>query len=556
MLPEELERIVLAEQAERARPHNCIRVCTSAGCLTAHSNQVKDAIKAEIDKRGLSKSCRVKGVGCMGLCSAGPLVSVEPDDVLYQHVTAEDAPKIVKAMGSHPVHKLECPVNIPFFRRQTKIVLENSGRIDPTCIEDYLAAGGYSGLRKVLETMTPTEVIHEISRSGLRGRGGAGYLTGLKWSMVAKYHGEHKFVICNADEGDPGAFMDRSVLESDPQRVIEGMAIAAYAIGADQGYIYIRAEYPLAIERLTTALQQAEQLNLIGTQMFDSPFSFTIHLRVGAGAYVCGEETALIASIEGKRGTPRPRPPYPSEAGLWGCPTLINNVETYANVPSIIRSGAEWFAGIGTAKSKGTKVFSLTGQVVNNGVIEVPMGMSLREIIFDIGGGIPDGRQFKAVQTGGPTGGCVPAEFLDTPVDYESLIKLGTIMGSGGMIIMDDSTCMVDVARYFMEFCRSESCGKCTPCRVGTAQMYDLLDSIASGTASMDDLALLERLCNVVKRTSLCGLGQSAPNPILSTLRYFREEYVQHIEGKSCEAHVCPTVTTEHAAGAMQEVAL
>ncbi len=409
------------------------------------------------------------------------------------------------------------------------IVLENSGKVDPERIQSYIAAQGYQVLYHVLREMTPSEVVDAITRSGLRGRGGAGYPTGLKWATVAKAEGDRKFVICNADEGDPGAFMDRSVLESDPHRVLEGMAIAAYAVGANQGYIYIRAEYPIAINRLQTAIRQAQSFGILGSQIFDSRFDFKIDIRIGAGAYVCGEETALMASIEGKRGTPHPRPPYPAESGLWGYPTLINNVETYANVAPIIRNGAEWFASIGTEKSKGTKVFALAGNITNTGLIEVPMGTSLQQIVEVMGGGVPNGGVVKAVQTGGPSGGCIPASAFDSPVDYESLTELGSIMGSGGMIVMDESTNMVDVARYFMEFCMDESCGKCIPCRVGTVQLYKLLTRISAGEASLADLELLEELCDMVKHTSLCGLGQSAPNPVFSTLRYFRDEYLELI---------------------------
>ena len=417
------------------------------------------------------------------------------------------------------------PVEQAFFNRQVKVVLENVGEIDPERIEESIAAGGYQALSKVLHEMRPQEVIEEISASGLRGRGGAGFPTGLKWRTVAKGGGDRKFVICNGDEGDPGAFMDRAVLESDPHRVLEGMAIAAYATGAHEGYLYVRAEYPLAIRRLTTAIRQAKQRNVLGEGILGTPFSFNVEIRLGAGAFVCGEETALIASIEGGRGTPRPRPPFPAESGLWGCPTLINNVETFANIAPIIRRGAAWFASIGTEKSKGTKVFALAGRVENTGLIEVPMGISLREIVFELGGGVPDGRDFKAVQTGGPSGGCIPAAHLDSSVDYESLARLGSIMGSGGMIVMDDTSSMVDVARYFMEFCMTESCGKCVPCRVGTAQMHELLTKLSERRASVQDLELLERLCDLTANTSLCGLGQNAPNPVVSTLRYFRDEY-------------------------------
>ncbi len=545
MIPDELTKIASAEHEAQRQCRHQIHVCTAAGCLAAHSEKIKTALTAEVEQRGLQKECTVKGVGCLGLCAAAPMVAVEPKGTLYGKVDVADAPDIVNHLDKEPVSRLEVSADQPFFSRQMKIVLENSGKIDPMRIEDYIAVGGYGALRQALTTMTPTEVIEQVSRSGLRGRGGAGYPTGLKWSTVAKNHSDLKFVVCNADEGDPGAFMDRCVLESDPHRVLEGMALAAYAVGANRGYIYVRAEYPLAIRRLRVAIKQAEQLGLLGSRIFDSPFGFHLDLRVGAGAYVCGEETALIASIEGKRGTPRPRPPYPAEHGLWGHPTLINNVETFANIVPIIRNGGEWYAGIGTEKSKGTKVFSLTGQIQNTGVIEVPMGITLRDIIFEIGGGIPDGRQFKAVQTGGPTGGCIPEQYLDTPVDYESLIKLGSIMGSGGMIVIDETSCMVDVAKFFMEFCMSESCGKCIPCRVGTAQMGDLLDKITRGTATLDDLALLEELCDVVKNTSLCGLGQSSPNPVFSTLRYFRDEYLAHIEGKTCPTGVCQVAKEE-----------
>jgi bidirectional [NiFe] hydrogenase diaphorase subunit len=420
------------------------------------------------------------------------------------------------------------------------IVLEGSGRIDPERVESCVAAGSYESLYKAITEMTPAEVIHEITASGLRGRGGGGYPTGLKWSTVFKAKGQRKFVVCNADEGDPGAFMDRSVLEGDPHRVLEGMAIAAYAVGAEQGYVYVRGEYPLAIERLRKAIKQAERLELLGSRILDTGFNFRVDIRIGAGAFVCGEETALIASVEGRRGTPRPRPPYPAVSGLWDEPTLINNVETYANVSAIIRNGGEWYASIGTEKSKGTKVFALAGKIERTGLIEVPMGLSLREIIFDIGGGIPGGRAFKAAQTGGPSGGCIPAEHLDLPVDYESLQKVGSIMGSGGLIVMDDTSCMVDVAKFFVEFCRHESCGKCVPCRAGTVQMHRLLEKITRGEGTAGDLERLEQLCTLLKETSLCGLGQTAPNPVVSTLRYFRDEYLAHIVDKVCPAGVCP----------------
>jgi bidirectional [NiFe] hydrogenase diaphorase subunit len=539
MTHEELHKIATTEDESEKKFQSHIDVCVAAGCLSSYSDKIKEALENEVKGRGLEGVCLVKGVGCMGPCAAGPLVSVEPGGDLYRGVTPEDASDIVGSLGGSPVERLRYSTDAPFFNRQVKIVLPNSGRIDPERIENYIAADGYSALFKTLSEMTPSEVIEQVMKSGLRGRGGAGFPTGLKWSTVAKAGGGRKFVICNADEGDPGAFMDRSVLESDPHRVIEGMIVAAYAVGASEGFIYVRAEYPLAVKRLRTAIRQAERIKLLGNNICNTTFNFHIDIRLGAGAFVCGEETALMASIEGRRGTPRPRPPFPAESGLWGFPTLINNVETFANVPSIILRGGDWFAGIGTEKSKGTKVFALAGRVNNTGLIEVPMGITLREIIFEIGGGIPAGRRFKAVQTGGPSGGCIPEKYLDMPVDYESLTQLGSIMGSGGMIVMDETSCMVDVARYFTEFCMTESCGKCVPCRVGTAQMYDLLCKITDGVATMDDLSMLEELCDLVRSASLCGLGQNAPNPVLSTLRYFRDEYAEHILNKNCPAGVC-----------------
>jgi bidirectional [NiFe] hydrogenase diaphorase subunit len=537
-----LDELREAAEQEAAAQHKfeySLKVCVAAGCLSSHSDALKSALERELPSSGLQASCQVKGVGCMGLCSAGPLVSVEPRGPLYQNAKPEDAPEIVRSLGAEPVARLECPRTVPFFERQLGLVLENSGHIDPERIEEYIAAGGYQALVTVLAEMSPAEVVEQVTRSGLRGRGGAGYPTGLKWSTVAKSAGLGKYVICNGDEGDPGAFMDRSVLESDPQRVLEGMIIAAYAVGASKGYLYVRAEYPLAVKRLGTAIRQAKQLGLLGSEICGTPFSFDVELRLGAGAFVCGEETALMASIEGKRGAPHPRPPYPAQAGLWGLPTLINNVETFANIPLILRRGGDWYAGIGTKKSKGTKVFALTGRISRTGLIEVPMGITLREIVDQIGGGVPDGHRFKAVQTGGPSGGCVPEQYLDMPVDYESLAEVGSIMGSGGMIVMDETSCMVDVARFFMEFCMTESCGKCIPCRAGTVQMHNLLTKITEGRASRDDLALLEDLCDMVKFTSLCGLGQTAPNPVVSTLRYFRDEYLAHIDEKRCPAGVC-----------------
>lgn len=539
MINEELHKISSAAQSEEDRFEHQILVCKGTACISAHSEEVEDALKNQLEQQGLHTKCRVKGVGCPGLCAAATLISIQPENRLYKGVQPQDAAEIVASIKSQAIQRLSIQTNVPFFQRQQKLVLENSGLIDPEEINDYIRCGGYSSLITALTEMTPAEVIAEVTRSGLRGRGGAGYLTGLKWSTVSKAISARKFVICNADEGDPGAFMDRSVMESDPHRIIEGMAIAAYAVGADQGYIYVRAEYPLAVKRLQTAIRQAGRLGVLGNNIAGTTFSFNIEVRLGAGAFVCGEETALMASIEGKRGTPRPRPPYPAEHGLWGYPTLLNNVETFANIPVIIRDGSEAFAQIGTEKSKGTKVFALTGCINNSGLIEVPMGITLREIVYDIGGGIPNGRPFKALQTGGPSGGCIPKEYLDTPIDYESLMQLGSIMGSGGMIVMDDTSCMVDVAKYFMKFSMLESCGKCIPCRVGTTQMYNLLDRISRGSATLDDLALLEELCDMVKHTSLCGLGQSAPNPVLSTLRFFRDEYLAHIVEKVCPAGVC-----------------
>ncbi|MGB7435203.1 MAG: NADH-quinone oxidoreductase subunit NuoF [Candidatus Acidiferrum sp.] len=537
MTLEELEQIASDARAAKEKCPRELNVCVAAGCLSLHSDVVKSALEKEVQRTGAS--CRVRGAGCMGLCSLGPLVSSEPAGVLLKNVVESDAPAIVESLEQGGPERLRCSKNQPFFERQVGIVLENSGRVDPEKIEEYIAAEGYQALLQSLMERTPPQIVQEISKSGLRGRGGAGYPTGLKWGTVAKTGGATKYVICNADEGDPGAFMDRSVLESDPHRVLEGMIIAGYAVGASHGYIYVRAEYPLAIKRLGIALRDARRMGFLGSQICNTKFSFDIEIRIGGGAFVCGEETALIASIEGRRGTPRPRPPFPAQSGLWDMPTLINNVETFANIPTILRRGGDWYGSLGSKKSKGTKVFALCGKVRNVGLIEVPMGMTLRQIIFEIGGGVPEGHTFKAVQTGGPSGGCIPEQFLDLPVDYESLKEVGSIMGSGGMIVMDDSACMVNVARYFMEFCMSESCGKCIPCRAGTAQMFELLTRMTKGTATPRDLELLEELCDLVSSTSLCGLGQSAPNPVLSTLKYFRDEYTEHIVQKRCPAGVC-----------------
>jgi bidirectional [NiFe] hydrogenase diaphorase subunit len=533
---EKLESIKLAEQEKAAQFHHTVKVCVAAGCRSAQSEQVKEALEREVNANGHKGKCRVKGVGCLGLCSAAPMVAVETAgcaEATYREVKAEDAADIVTAIGKKPVKRLALPLDMPFFKRQLKVALENSGDIDPERIEDYIAADGYTALYHALTEMMPSQVTDEIIRSGLRGRGGGGYPTGLKWTTVAKSDGPTKYVICNGDEGDPGAFMDRSILESDPHRILEGMALAAYAVGATEGYVYVRGEYPLAIRRLQAAIRQATRQGILGSNCLGTTFNFNINIRLGAGAFVCGEETALIASIEGKRGHPRPRPPYPAEIGLWGKPTLINNVETFANVPTIIRKGGDWYAGIGTPTSKGTKVFALAGTIINTGLIEVPMGITLREIIDEIGGGVPDGGRCKAVQTGGPSGGCIPYDYLDTAVDYESLRKLGSIMGSGGMIVMDDKTSMVDVAKFFMEFCMTESCGKCIPCRVGTVHMYNILDDFSRGRATSHQLKLLEELCDMVKNTSLCGLGQTAPNPVVSTLHYFHDEYMAAIDDSS-----------------------
>lgn len=547
MVVEEIRKLGESDSKARQNVEQQIFVCMGTACVSARSEEIKTTLEAELKAKGLQKRCSVEAGGCQGLCAAGPMIHVQPSGTLYQGVTPADAPEIVEHLEREPVERLVCRTDNPFFRRQVNIVLGHGGTQNPEKIEPYIARGGYEAAIKALTEMTPGEVIDEVMRSGLRGRGGAGYPTGLKWSTVAKARSAQKYVICNGDEGDPGAFMDRSLMEADPHRLLEGMLIAAYAVGASEGYVYVRAEYPLAIKRLQLAIRQAKKAGLLGQSICGVPFNFNIEVRLGAGAFVCGEETALIASIEGRRGQPRTRPPYPAAYGLWGQPTLINNVETFGNIAPIIRNGGEWFSGIGTEKSKGTKVFALTGRIQHSGLIEVPMGISLREIVFDIGGGIPEGKQFKAVQTGGPSGGCIPVEFLDMPVDYEALASIGSIMGSGGMIVMDETSCMVDVAKYFMEFSMSESCGKCVPCRVGTAQMYDILDRITRGQATLADLDLLEELCEMVKHTSLCGLGQSAPNPVQSTLKYFRDEYLAHIVQGECPAGICPVHKTKEA---------
>jgi bidirectional [NiFe] hydrogenase diaphorase subunit len=517
-------------------PRRSAHVCMAANCLANRSDEVLERIVEGSTAAGLD-DVAVKRVGCLGLCAGGPLVEIAETGRLFERVAPAEVGPVVAALASPD----DGPVGrSPFFARQVRVVTENLGRVDPEDLDDALGRGAYGALEKVLSSMTPAEVIDEVTRSGLRGRGGAGYPTGLKWRTVAKGGAGQKYVICNADEGDPGAFMDRSVLESDPHRVLEGMAIAAYAVGADRGYVYCRAEYPLALARLKAAVLDAERAKWLGADIAESRFDFHVEVRVGAGAFVCGEETALIASLQGGRGTPVPRPPYPAASGLRGRPTLINNVETLASVAPIIRRGGDWYAGMGVGRSRGTKVFALAGRVVNTGVVEVPMGITLREIVYEIGGGIIGGRPFKAVQTGGPSGGCLPESHLDLPVDYESLAEAGSIMGSGGMIVMDDTACMVDVARYFMDFCRDESCGKCVPCRVGTTQLWMLLTAITEGRATLADLRQLEELSGMVATVSLCGLGQTAPNPVFATLRYFRDEYLAHITDRICPAGVCP----------------
>jgi bidirectional [NiFe] hydrogenase diaphorase subunit len=528
--PIDLHEVAEREREERFRTRWRVKACSSTACLSAGAGATVAAMQKECEKEDLALEVHVIPTGCMGLCSAGPLVKVlrrGGDTHMYQKVTPEAAIEIIHSHvedeADVPAYKLD--ESLPFFTSQQRIVLANGGVIDPDRIESYVAHGGYVALEKALTTMTPKQVIEEMRQSGIRGRGGAGYPVASKWSLLAAAGSDTKYVVANGDEGDPGAYMDRTIMEDDPHRVIEGIAIAAYATGASNAYIYVRAEYPRAIERLDRAIRVARRNRLLGRSILDTDFSLNVEVRIGAGAFVCGEETALMASIEGRRGTPRLRPPYPTEAGLWGHPTMINNVETLANVAPIINNGGKWFASIGTQKSTGTKVFALAGDIVNTGLIEVPMGISLRQIVEEIGGGIAGDRSFKAAQTGGPSGGCIPSKFLDTPVDYESLRELGSIMGSGGLIVMDDEVRMPDVAKFFMEFSMDESCGKCVPCRAGTVQMHNLLQRITDGNGTRQDLRDLEHLCTVVRDTSLCGLGQAAPNPVLSTLTYFRDEY-------------------------------
>jgi len=531
---------------------NTILICAGGACISAGEESVKDAFKDELKKFALDTVVSVVETGCMGACNLGPLAVVYPEGVFYQKLTPDAARKIVREhilkgrvveeylyKGPEGEIKPQAQEELPFFTKQVKIATRNLGVIDPTDIDEYIGRDGYFALVKAVKEMTPEQIIEEIKASGLRGRGGAGFPTGLKWELGRKSKGDTKYIVCNADEGDPGAFMDRAILEGDPHTVIEGLVIGAYAIGASQGYIYVRAEYPLAIERLNIAIEKAREYGFLGKNILGSDFCFDIELRIGAGAFVCGEETALMASIEGERGQPRVKPPYPVQSGLWGKPTVINNVETFANVPPIILKGAKWFASIGTETSKGTKVFALAGKIRNTGLVEVPMGITLRELIFEIGGGIPGNKKFKAVQTGGPSGGCIPAEYLDTPVDYESLKELGTIMGSGGMVVMDEDDCMVDVAKFFLEFTVDESCGKCTPCREGTRVMLDILEKITNGEGTKEDLEKLKQLGEFISNSSLCGLGQTAPNPVLSTMRYFWDEYLAHVEEKRCPAKKC-----------------
>ncbi len=553
-LREKDEEYVLAREEKKSSVHYNVLYCAGTGCTASSSPAIGKALEEACEKYGLKDNVNVIKTGCFGLCQKGPIIAVYPDEVFYSHVTPDDAERIVTdhLIGGEVIEELQLTdinpetkelikdINkIKFYEKQERIALRNCGKLNPEDVHEYIAVDGYSALGKVLTSMTPQEVIDVMKASGLRGRGGAGFPTGLKWQFEKDQPGDEKYVICNADEGDPGAFMDRSILEGDPHAIIEGMTIMAYAVGAHQGYVYIRAEYPIAVGRLRIAIDQAKELGLLGKNIFDSGFDFDIEIRLGAGAFVCGEETALIASIEGKRGMPTPKPPFPAVAGVWGKPTSINNVETLANVAQIINKGAEWYSGIGTDKSKGTKVFALGGNIVNTGLVEIPMGTTLREIIYDIGGGCPNGKKFKAVQTGGPSGGCLTENELDTPIDYENLIAAGSMMGSGGMIVLDEDNCMVDVAKFYMEFICDESCGKCTPCRVGTKRLLEMLTKITEGEGTLEMLDEMEQLCYEIKDTALCGLGQTAPNPILSTLKNFREEYEAHILHRKCPAGVC-----------------
>ena len=532
-----------------------ILVCGGTGCTSSSSMKIIEKLETLIAENSMADEIKVVKTGCFGLCAQGPIMMIYPDHLMYTQVQPEDVEEIFEnhvkcgqvvtrlLAGNHEEGEVSNALeSVDFFSRQMRVALRNCGAINPEDIDEYIARDGYLALEKVTGSMTPEEVIELIRASGLRGRGGAGFPTGVKWSFAAAQQVAQKYVCCNADEGDPGAFMDRSVLEGDPHSVIEAMAIAAYAIGANQGYVYVRAEYPIAVERLTIAINQAREYGLLGKDIFGTGFDFNLDIRLGAGAFVCGEETALMTSVEGRRGEPRPRPPFPAVKGLFGQPTILNNVETYANVPVIILKGAEWFSGIGTEKSKGTKVFAVGGKIENTGLVEIPMGTTLREIVFDIGGGVPNGKKFKAAQTGGPSGGCIPASQLDTPIDYESLIALGSMMGSGGLIVMDEDTCMVDLAKFFLEFTVDESCGKCPPCRIGTKRMLEILTRITEGKGVPEDIEKLETLARDIKAAALCGLGQTAPNPVLSTLRYFRDEYMAHVIDKKCPAGVCKSM--------------
>ncbi len=534
-----------------------ILVCGGTGCTSGNSVKIAEEIKAALGEHGLEKEVKLIMTGCFGLCAKGPIVVVYPDGSFYTHVKPEDAREIVEShiKGGVPVERLlhsekdasgvaKAINETSFYKSQKRVVLRNCGLIDPENIDEYLARDGYLAYEKVIKEMSPEEVIEVIKKSGLRGRGGGGFPTGTKWEFAHNSVSKVKYVVCNADEGDPGAFMDRSVLEGDPHTIIEAMMIAGYAIGAEQGYIYVRAEYPIAVHRLEVAIGQAREYGILGKNVMGLGRNFDIELRLGAGAFVCGEETALLQSTEGKRGEPRQRPPFPAVKGLFGQPTLINNVETYGNITQIILKGAEWFASMGTEKSKGTKVFALGGKIINTGLVEIPMGTTLRTIIEEIGGGVPGGKKFKAAQTGGPSGGCIPASLIDTKIDYDNLIAIGSMMGSGGLIVMDEDNCMVDIAKFFLEFTVDESCGKCTPCRIGNKRLYEMLDKVTKGTAEMEDLEKMEQLCYYIKENSLCGLGQTAPNPVLSTLRYFRDEYVAHVRDKKCPAGVCKALVS------------
>jgi len=546
-----IDRIIIRKDLEALKESKVrhVMVCAGTGCTSSNSEKIISEFKNLVEKNGLSDRVEVVRTGCFGLCAKGPIVFVHPDNCMYTMVKPEDVQEIVEEhlIKGTPVKRLSEGDSITvknFFEKQMRVALRNCGLIDPQNIDEYIAFDGYKALEKVLTEMSPQDVINTVKASGLRGRGGGGFPTGTKWEFAAKNKADQKYVCCNADEGDPGAFMDRSILEGDPHSVLEAMTIAGYAIGASRGYIYVRAEYPIAVKRLRIAIDQAREYGLLGDNILGTGFSFDIDLRLGAGAFVCGEETALMTSIEGKRGEPHVRPPFPAEKGLWGKPTVLNNVETFANIPPIILKGPEWYSGIGTEKSKGTKVFAVGGKITNTGLVEIPMGTTMREIIYEIGGGIPGNKKFKAAQTGGPSGGCIPASQIDAPIDYESLIQLGSMMGSGGLIVMDEDTCMVDIAKFFLEFTVDESCGKCTPCRVGTRMMYEILDKITRGEGTESDLEELERYAKVIKSTSLCALGQTAPNPVLSTLRYFRDEYEAHIRDKRCPAGVCKNLTS------------